>query len=109
MVGAGWTPTVHTYLGRVTKVRILGAVREAKEEQAGDRIEHLKKGEMAEKAAGLLIGSGWLPEPLRTPGRTVVVEIESTDEAKHVTADTHPGAAGRDRGDCTVAPARGLQ
>jgi ParB family chromosome partitioning protein len=29
MVAAGWAPTVETYLGRVTKARILGAVREA--------------------------------------------------------------------------------
>ena len=30
MVAAGWTPTVDNYLGRVTKARILAAVREAK-------------------------------------------------------------------------------
>ena len=30
MAAAGWTPTVDTYLGRVTKARILQAVREAK-------------------------------------------------------------------------------
>jgi len=77
MVAAGWTPTVDNYLGRVTKARILGAVREAKGERAGDRIEHLKKGEMAEQAQMLLAGSGWLPEPLRTPGRAVVAAVES--------------------------------
>ena len=70
MVAAGWTPTVENYLGRVTKARILGAVREASGERAAQLIDHLKKGEMAEKAQELLAGSGWLPEPLRTPGRT---------------------------------------
>ena len=50
MAAAGWTPTVDTYLGRVTKARILQAVREAKGEQAAQLIDHLKKGEMAEKA-----------------------------------------------------------
>ena len=35
MVEAGWRPTVDNYLGRVTKPRILEAVREAKGEQAG--------------------------------------------------------------------------
>ena len=30
----------------------------------------LKKGEMAAQAEHLLAGSGWLPEPLRTPRRT---------------------------------------
>jgi ParB family chromosome partitioning protein len=66
MVAAGWSPTIENYLGRVTKARILGAVREAKGEGAAELIDHLKKGEMAEKAQELLAGSGWLPEPLRT-------------------------------------------
>ena len=68
---AGWAPTVDTYLGRVTKARILDAVREGRGEQAADRIAHLKKAEMAAEAQVLLDGSGWLPEPLRTPGRTL--------------------------------------
>ncbi len=71
MAAAGWTPTVDTFLGRVTKARILGAVREAKGERAAARLEHLKKGEMADKAEALLAGSGWLPEALRTPGCAV--------------------------------------
>jgi ParB family chromosome partitioning protein len=55
----------------VTKARILQAVREARGGQAAQLIEHLKKGEMAERAQELLAGSGWLPEPLRTPGRAI--------------------------------------
>jgi ParB family chromosome partitioning protein len=77
MVAAGWTPTVGNYLGRVTKARILAAVREAKGARAGDRIEHLKKAEMAAQAENLLAGSGWLPEPLRTPGRIAPKAVES--------------------------------
>ena len=65
MVEAGWTPTVANYLGRVTKPRILEAVREAKGEQASQLIDHLKKGDMAKEAERLLADSGWLPEPLR--------------------------------------------
>ncbi|MCA1493178.1 ParB/RepB/Spo0J family partition protein [Ensifer sp. NBAIM29] len=65
MVGAGWSPTVDNYLGRVTKAHILQAVREAKGEQAAQLIDHLKKQDMAREAARLLEGSGWLPEPLR--------------------------------------------
>ncbi len=76
MAAAGWTPTVDTYLGRVTKARILQAVREAKGEQAAQLIDHLKKGEMAEKAEVLLANSGWLPEPLRTPGRAMPIGVE---------------------------------
>lgn len=72
MAAAGWTATVDNYLGRVTKARVLEAVREAKGESTTQLIGHLKKGEMAEKAQELLGGTGWLPEPLRTPGGTTV-------------------------------------
>lgn len=65
MVEAGWIPTVDNYFARVTKVRILQAVREAKGDQAAQSIDQLKKPDMAREAARLLEGSGWLPEPLR--------------------------------------------
>jgi ParB family chromosome partitioning protein len=65
MVEAGWRPTVATYLGRVTKARILEAVREAKGEQAAHLFEDLKKADRAREAERLLDGTGWLPEPLR--------------------------------------------
>ena len=81
MVSAGWVPTVDTYLGRVTKARIVGAMREAKGDQAADRILPLKKPEMAAEAETLLAGSGWLPEPLRTPSRTLfAVTMSAGDE-----------------------------
>src|SRR5262249_2109776 len=67
MVEAGWRPTVDNYLGRVTKPRILEAVREAKGEQSAQLIDHLKKADMAKEAERLLDGTRWLPEPLRTP------------------------------------------
>jgi ParB family chromosome partitioning protein len=65
MVQAGWRPTVDNYLGRVTKPRILEAVREARGESSAQLIDHLKKADMAKEAERLLDGSGWLPEPLR--------------------------------------------
>jgi ParB family chromosome partitioning protein len=65
MVEAGWRATVDNYLGRVTKGRILEAVREAKGESSAQLIDHLKKAEMAKEAERLLEGTGWLPEPLR--------------------------------------------
>ncbi|WP_095203520.1 ParB/RepB/Spo0J family partition protein [Mesorhizobium carmichaelinearum] len=74
MVAAGWTPTVDNYLSRVTKPRILEAVREAKGEQSAQLIDHLKKGDMAKEAERLLDGTGWLPEPLR------LAEIEPVTE-----------------------------
>lgn len=69
MAAAGWTPTVDAFLGRVPKARILQAVAEAKGQRAADRIAHLRKSDMAAEAERLLADSGWLPEPLCTPGR----------------------------------------
>jgi ParB family chromosome partitioning protein len=57
MAAAGWRPTVDTYLGRVPKLRILEAVREAKGEQSAQLIDHLKKPEMAKEAERLLAGT----------------------------------------------------
>ena len=82
MVEAGWRPTVDNYLGRVTKPRILEAVREAKGEQSAQLIDHLKKADMAKEAERLLDGTGWLPEPLRIPEAEV--------------ADTADGSAAAD-------------
>ena len=71
VAAAGWSPTVDNYFGRVTKARIVEAVREAKGEAAAQLIAHLKKSEMAVRAEELLAGSGWIPEPLRTSGRAI--------------------------------------
>ena len=79
MAAAGWRPTVDAFLGRVTKARILQAVAEAKGQRAADRIEHLKKGEMAAEAETLLADAGWLPEPLRTPGRGQAVARDTAE------------------------------
>jgi ParB family chromosome partitioning protein len=82
MVEAGWRPTVDNYLGRVSKPRILEAVREAKGEQAVQLIDHLKKAEMAKEAERLLDGTGWLPEPLRLAdsGAASVAPTEAVEE-----------------------------
>ncbi|VTZ26383.1 ParB domain protein nuclease [Methylocella tundrae] len=123
MAAAGWMPTVENYLARVTKARILGAVREARGERAAQLLDHLKKGDMAEKAEALLAGSAWLPQPLRTPGRAIVssslapedggitsldsagqetaadgdeavmIEVESSAEDEPVAAKSHANAA----------------
>jgi len=75
IVEAGWVPTVDNYLGRVTKLHILQAVREAKGEQSAQLIDHLKKPDMAREAARLLEGSGWLPEPLRLAVDQAPIEV----------------------------------
>ena len=81
MVEAGWKPTVENYLGRVTKPRILDAVREGAGERAAQLIDHLKKGDMAKEAERLLAGTGWLPEPLRmtNAGDAAPVEMEGEE------------------------------
>lgn len=61
-----WTPTVDSYLGRVTKAHIAAAVAEGVSEEAADRIADMKKPEMAQAAEQLLAGTGWLPTVLRT-------------------------------------------
>ena len=85
MAAAGWKPTVDAFLGRVTKARILDAVREAKGEKAAERIGHLKKTEMAKEAERLLDGTGWLPEPLRTVG-AISATAKNVDQTPHVMA-----------------------
>jgi ParB family chromosome partitioning protein len=87
MAAAGWTPTVDNFLGRVTKARILQAVAEAKGQRAADRIEHLKKGEMAAEAETLLANTGWLPEPLRTPEQGAIADAPPTESAAEETAE----------------------
>ncbi len=77
MAAAGWKPTVDTYLGRVPKLPILQAAREAKGEQSAQLIDHLKKPEMAKEAERLLDGTGWLPEPLRLAGAEPADEAEA--------------------------------
>ena len=53
-------------ISRITKPRILEAVREAKGDQAAQLLEHLQKAEMAREAERLLDSTGWLPEQTRT-------------------------------------------
>ena len=100
VVAAGWSPTADSFLGRVTKARILAAVAEAKGQRAADRIAHLKKGEMASEAETLLEGSRWLPELLRTAGRPPLAADlltadadEDHDAAKRTDGDLDPPLA----------------
>jgi ParB family chromosome partitioning protein len=86
-MAARWQPTVDSFLGRITKARILQAVAEAKGQRAADRIAHLKKGDMATEATTLLNGTTWLPEPLRTPGRPTVAAMADVELAVVEPAD----------------------
>ena len=93
LAAAGWMATVDNYLGRVSKARILEAVREAKGQAAAERIAPLKKGEMAAEAETLLSGTGWLPEPLRMAGaQTAPAEDETAIADLPVEPDTDHSA-----------------
>lgn len=105
MAEAGWRPTVDNYLGRVTKSRILEAVREAKGDSSVQLIDHLKKSEMAKEAERLLDNTGWLPEPLRLAGDSPASSeaeaaseplpeflAEDEDEVGEVSEDEEPHA-----------------
>jgi ParB family transcriptional regulator, chromosome partitioning protein len=85
-----WRPTVRTYLGRITKARILDAVREAVSDEAADRMADMKKQGMAEAAEQLLAGTGWLPAPLRmaraAQGPTEPLQADAVTEPKDTEA-----------------------
>ncbi|MGA0608328.1 ParB/RepB/Spo0J family partition protein [Phenylobacterium sp. VNQ135] len=81
-----WTPTVTSYLGRVTKGQIAEAVREAVSDEAAERISGLKKPDMASEAEALLAGKGWLPSLLRKPV-PVPAEVEVQAEAPKLTEE----------------------
>ncbi|KRB86752.1 hypothetical protein ASE00_08735 [Sphingomonas sp. Root710] len=90
MVAAGWTATVDNYLGRVTKVRILSAVGEAKGAGVAARLTGLKKPDIAKEGERLLAGSGWLAEPLRTPTIEPVEEPAAIDGEPAVESEAAP-------------------
>lgn len=83
-----WTPTVDSYLGRVTKAHIVAAVAEGVSEDAATRIADMKKPDMAQAAEQLLAGTGWLPHVLRTAQPEVdqpaSVKVEDAEAAEPV-------------------------
>lgn len=101
-MAASWTPSAANFLGRVTKARIQQAVAEARGPRAADRIEPLKKVEMATEAETLLAGSGWLPEPLRTPGRTMATAVEIVEAEPVIAAEPVVDESAAEGGDPTA-------
>lgn len=97
MVAVGWQPTIGNYLGRVTKPRILEAVREGAGDRAAELIGHLKKGDMAKEAERLLADTGWLPEPLRMVDEGAEADMaQATDAEADDLPDFLSGDAGED-------------
>jgi ParB family transcriptional regulator, chromosome partitioning protein len=83
-----WRPRVRSYLGRVTKARILDAMRERRECRGGRGMADMKKLEMAEAAEQLLAGTG-VPALLRTPPSDLERKVAGGDQG----SDVYPQAA----------------
>lgn len=77
---------MRTYLGRITKARILEAVREGVNAEAAERMADMKKPDMAEAAEQLLAATGWLPALLRNPG-------VRAEQVAAINKDAYPVAA----------------
>jgi ParB family chromosome partitioning protein len=65
-MAAYWQPTAANYFSRVSKERILEAVRETSGDDAAKRIANEKKSAMAAAAEQLLTGKSWLPSLFRS-------------------------------------------
>jgi ParB family transcriptional regulator, chromosome partitioning protein len=89
---AGWTPTAEGYFTRITKAQILDAVREAKGEGAANRLEGLKKPDMAAAAEELLAPTDWLPAVLRTRA-AADASVDAHGDAEAVSRTDAPVAA----------------
>lgn len=64
-----WEPTAEAYLNHAPKAQIIAALKEAGPELAGGGVEAMKKDALVTAAASRLVGTRWLPEPLRrSPG-----------------------------------------
>jgi ParB family chromosome partitioning protein len=97
---AHWRPTTRTYFGRVTKTRILDAVREAVGIEAAERMADMKKQDMAEAAEQLLVATGWLPALMRTrepawltKQQPEALETADAEDAARANDDRYPVAA----------------
>jgi ParB family chromosome partitioning protein len=64
--GWTWQPTAASSFGRISKGRIVQAVREGASKQQAQNIARMKKQAMAEAAEAALAGKGWLPALLAT-------------------------------------------
>ena len=97
-VAKDWTPTVDSYLGRVTKAHIVEAVTEGVSKDAASRITDMKKPDMAQAAEQLLAGSGWLPAVLRTPvpEQPAPVEVEDMGSVEQPSEAEAPDTVAED-------------
>ena len=79
-VGAWFTPTADSYFNRVNRAQILADIDEAKGEHA-PALEKLKKSELAIRAEGLVAGTSWLPQAMRTAANENVSQDQAITAA----------------------------
>jgi ParB family chromosome partitioning protein len=60
-----FTPTAENYFNRISKLQILEALQEARQQPPAPAWANLKKAELAALAAREIAATGWLPLPLR--------------------------------------------
>jgi ParB family chromosome partitioning protein len=69
-----FTPTAENYLGRVSKDLILQALTEAgkvADDEDRSALLAMKKGPLAKEAESRLVGTGWVPELIRTVNKQI--------------------------------------
>lgn len=71
-----WQPTRRSYLGQVSRTRILEAVREACGLQTSSTLDREKRDAMIDRAERKLAGTGWLPALLRAPAAMECIPAE---------------------------------
>lgn len=62
---AWFTPTAENYFNRVSKLQILEALQQARQQPPAPAWANLKKAELAKLAERAIAATGWLPAPLR--------------------------------------------
>jgi ParB family chromosome partitioning protein len=60
-----WAPTSENYFSRIKRDQILGAITEATGKPAPERLNNLKKKDLAAEAESLIAGSRWVPPAIR--------------------------------------------
>ena len=60
-----WTPSDENYFSRIRRDQILGAIAEATGKPVPERLNSLKKKDLAAEAESIIIGTRWMPPAIR--------------------------------------------
>ncbi|WP_247318661.1 ParB/RepB/Spo0J family partition protein [Ralstonia pseudosolanacearum] len=78
-MAAWWKPTAEGYFWHVSKAAILQAVGEYAPEHV-NRLEKLKKADIASEAERLANGTGWMPAIFKSEGQQEVAQAEGPEQ-----------------------------